>query len=200
MASGSRAGLRRTHALFYVFGLLLGLAVHPLAEAVEALLLKRWPLGDESQLVELYQAGSPAWRVGLVAGVVFAGPLVEEFLFRGAIFRGMSRIYPPGFVTIVTACIFGAVHMRWQVIVPVGMVGLVLGWLRAKSGSIVPTALAHMAFNGVSVAAIAVAPEAKYSLAVTLGELALAALLLGCVTLVGARSAVAARARELDLA
>jgi hypothetical protein len=192
-------GLRPTHALFYLFGLLLGLAVHPLADAVEELLERRFPITDHGQIIELYRAGTPGWRAGMVVASVFFGPILEEMLFRGVLYRGLRRIYPMGLATIMTAWFFGAAHMRWQAMVTIGLVGLVLGWLRAKSGSIVPTALAHMAFNAVSVAGIAIAPEAKYPLAVTLGAAPLLVVLLASVNLVGARSAMAARAREIDL-
>lgn len=192
-------GLRPTHALLYLLGLLAGLAVHPLADAVEELLERRFPITDHGQILELYRTGTPGWRAGMVVASVFIGPVLEEMLFRGVLFRGLRRIYPVGLVTIMTAWFFGAAHMHWQAMVTIGLVGLVFGWLRGWSGSIVPTALAHMAFNAVSVAGIALAPEAKYPLSVSLGAVPLLALLLAGVHLVSARSATAARARELDL-
>ncbi len=116
-----------------------------------------------------------AWLVGFAGPIVIA-PIVEEAFFRGVVQTSLQgliggRIWPSrraGVVgsVVVTAVAFAAVHLASAVdlgdLVTIGvstlLVGLVCGALRAGTGTIVPSMVAHAAFNAsaivISVAAV----------------------------------------------
>src|SRR6185369_10264971 len=100
--------------------------------------------------------------------------------------------------------LFACAHLEWQMFLPIGVVGVVLAFLRQKSGSIIPSFLLHASFNGASFVLMALskpgasAEGAAFPRPYVAAAAALALALVGCIHLV-ARSAVAARAQEMDL-
>lgn len=52
---------------------------------------------------------------------------------------------------IATAVLFTLTHGEWQMFPPILLVGLLLGGLRAASGSMVPTVILHVVYNTTSV-------------------------------------------------
>jgi hypothetical protein len=89
------------------------------------------------------------WLVPLLLAVVVVGPIGEEIMFRGFLYRGWVR---PGFVVtpiIVLTLLWSGMHMQydWFGILQVFLTGLVLGWLRWLSGSTALTMVLHMQVN-----------------------------------------------------
>ena len=197
-------GLRRTHAAFYPLALLLGATVWLPAEILAELIQRRWPL-PKDELGAVFHAASPAARAGIVLAMAVVGPAVEEILFRGTLFRALRRSHLPWLVIATTAGLFALVHLAWQVFLPIGLLGLLLGFVRARSGSLIPSFLVHGCFNAVTCTLIALtkagAEDADLNVpnAFVLGSLGAAVVLIGAIHLLGARGA-AVRARELDLA
>ncbi len=72
-------------------------------------------------------------------------PLVEEFACRGLIL-GSLRKFGDGFAIIVSSVIFGLMHGNFQQIPFAFLVGLILGYITVKSGSLW-VAIAVHAFN-----------------------------------------------------
>lgn len=72
-------------------------------------------------------------------------PLVEEFACRGLIL-GSLRKFGDGFAIIVSSVIFGLMHGNFQQIPFAFLVGLVLGYITVKSGSLWIAVAVH-AFN-----------------------------------------------------
>jgi membrane protease YdiL (CAAX protease family) len=92
--------------------------------------------------------------ITLVRGTLLAA-LGEELLFRGALF-GWLRARLPAWPTIVlTATLWTAMHVGLLVALPYVLVqGLGLGWLRERSGSVVPGMVFHAVHNSVLFAAV----------------------------------------------
>jgi membrane protease YdiL (CAAX protease family) len=89
------------------------------------------------------------WLVPLLLAVVVIGPIGEEIMFRGFLYRGWVR---PGFLVtpvIVLTLLWSAMHIQydWFGISQVFLTGLVLGWLRWLSGSTALTIVLHMLVN-----------------------------------------------------
>lgn len=195
-------GLRRTHPALYLSGLLLGVALWLPADVMLSAIEKRWPLPGEGKVAEqLFHASSPR-RIAMLAMMAIVGPVVEEVLFRGALFRALRKTHPQAIAIGTTAALFAMVHGAWQLFLPIGLLGLVLGLLRAVSGSSIPGVLLHTAFNATTCALLVMSKSENGNLDVPdafVGvSLGLAAALIGVVRLVGARSATAAVAREMD--
>lgn len=87
----------------------------------------------------------------LVIPVCVLAPVFEEVLFRGLFFHPLER---RGRALAIggTAVAFAAIHLLPYAnaplaVLPVFLVGLANGWLRARSGSIEPCIASHAAFN-----------------------------------------------------
>lgn len=196
-------GLRATSFAFYPLAILLGVAVELPADALYDAILRRFPRGGEDHFAEAYHDASSARRIAFAILIAAIGPALEEMIFRGALFRLLARTNTARMVILVTAALFALAHFEMQLLLPIGIVGLLLAFLRKTSGSIVPSFLMHGSFNAVSFALMARstpgAPDAPaFSPMIVAASAAAVLLLVGLVHVVGSRSAVAARAQEMD--
>ena len=78
-------------------------------------------------------------------------PLVEEFACRGIIL-GALRKYGDGFGVLTSAILFGLMHGNFDQMPFAFMVGLVLGYIVVKTGSLWIAVAVHAANNFISVA------------------------------------------------
>lgn len=100
---------------------------------------------------------SGVWWVtfGLVWSAVIVAPLLEEVVFRGLVQTsllgvvGQSRRW---LVVIVAGGWFAVIHtgLPWQVLPSIFVLGLVLGWLYERTGSLLPGVIVHAGFNAVN--------------------------------------------------
>jgi uncharacterized protein len=88
---------------------------------------------------------------GAVASLV--APLVEELIFRGV---GFALLEPYGewLAVIATGILFGVYHGLIVALPVLAAFGIVLGWLRLKTGSVYPCIALHALFNGVAIASV----------------------------------------------
>jgi membrane protease YdiL (CAAX protease family) len=94
----------------------------------------------------------------LIAAFIVCGPLGEELLFRGLVFERARRLWPAsaGPAMIISTLAFSLHHialnaapdslMMAQIFFTIPM-GLVMAWLRERTGSIWPGWLLHVATN-----------------------------------------------------
>jgi hypothetical protein len=207
---GAFLAFRRTSVAFYVLAILLGAALVIPADALLNAITHRFPLPPfEDPTIGLFQSASLPRKLVMGGVACVAGPFLEELLFRGALFKPLRKSFlGAALPTIVTtALLFALVHMEWQRMVHIGLIGLGLGFIRQASGSIVPSTLVHVAYNATAfIAAILLtvpgSPEVDIPtpLWVIAASVAVAVGLLGLVHLVGKRSETARRAQELDRA
>jgi ABC-2 type transport system permease protein/sodium transport system permease protein len=110
--------------------------------------------------VEAMQA-APAWL--LVICLAITPAVIEEFCFRGFLFSAFGKLLTPTRLIVVTAVIFGLFHvvtgnmLLVERFVPTTLLGLILGWIAYRSGSVWPGVLTHLTHNALLVLA------AKYS-------------------------------------
>ncbi|HET6655528.1 MAG TPA: CPBP family intramembrane glutamic endopeptidase [Gammaproteobacteria bacterium] len=109
------------------------------------------PQALEGPLSQLAQGGLFERVVMLVLAVLIA-PLIEEFLFRGAMFAAVARSWGVVAAVILTTLAFVAVHLPdkihyWPGLVAVGLLALVNCWLRLRYRSLAPAMVAHFAYN-----------------------------------------------------
>lgn len=94
---------------------------------------------------------------GLMA--ITLAPFFEELVFRGFLQPLLTRSLGIIAGVVITAVVFGSLHapeysFAWQYAVAVSLVGIVLGWVRVRSNSIIPCTVMHGAYNSVFVAAL----------------------------------------------
>lgn len=98
----------------------------------------------------LTSARAANWLWPLIAAVVVVGPAGEEIMFRGFLFRGWVAPGWRGVVAVlVITLIWSALHLQYDLlgITQVFLIGLVLGWMRWRSGSTALTTVLHMLVN-----------------------------------------------------
>ncbi len=89
--------------------------------------------------------------LGIISIVVLA-PIVEELFFRGAIQGYLMRKWDnPMWAVAVSALIFGVMHGNPVQIFFAFILGIALGWMYYRTGSLLPCMLMHFANNGASV-------------------------------------------------
>ncbi len=86
---------------------------------------------------------------GGILRIVIIAPIVEEIIFRGLIMSGFSRIYHPVFAIFFSALLFALFHLNpWQFAAAFSL-GLVLGWIRIRTGSVLACIAGHAIHNGL---------------------------------------------------
>ena len=98
------------------------------------------------RLIQLGDDPMPLWVVWLVLGLTPG--ICEELFFRGLVFSGMRRLgaWP---AVLVTALLFGLAHASIYRLLPTFILGVLLGVLRWRSGSVVPGIVMHAVNNGL---------------------------------------------------
>ena len=122
-------------------GLILGL------RQVEGLVLRLIPVTQFWRTVFGQISGSGDFARGLILAAVIA-PVVEEIIFRGIILRGFRANYGKTRALLFSSLLFGLVHLNpWQFL-PAVVLGLFLGALYIRTGTVVATIAAHAVYNG----------------------------------------------------
>ena len=96
----------------------------------------------------------------LVLSVVVGAPIVEELFFRGLTLRALESWMRPRVALVVSALVFGAVHLQVLQFPALVAIGLVCGWLAQRDGRLGRAIWAHLGFNGVTVLMLLVAVPA----------------------------------------
>jgi membrane protease YdiL (CAAX protease family) len=80
-----------------------------------------------------------------VVGLVVVAPFAEELVFRGLGFATLGRYALP-----LTAALFALAHGLPVLLIPVAIAGLALGWMRERTGSVLPGMGVHMSLNALA--------------------------------------------------
>ena len=128
---------------------LVGLVI--LIAVCDALLyLSGRDLVTQFQLQSYSTAAAEGWLLPMWLGAIVIAPAGEEVMFRGFLFRGWARtewtVWP---AVIVISVLWASLHVQydWTGIVQIFAVGLFLGFMRWRSGSMLLTFFLHALFN-----------------------------------------------------
>jgi len=114
--------------------------------AIVVIVVLRLPYKPQAFL-PLFGGGLAGFVAALVAAVVIA-PLAEEAFFRGFVFAGLRQRLGVVGAVLVSAAVFGAVHLDLATFLPVAFLGLLLTLLYEATGSLYPSIIAHACNNG----------------------------------------------------
>ena len=110
-------------------------------------LLKR--IYDSFSAIMATITGGPFWSSFLLAAI-FA-PVFEEWLCRGMVLRGLLTRMKPVWAIVVSALFFAVIHANpWQAL-NAFIIGLVMGYVYYKTGSLWLTMLIHFLNNATAV-------------------------------------------------
>lgn len=97
----------------------------------------------------LNEAGGSIVITLILVGLL--GPIAEEIFFRGFVLPGLIKRLGVGRALVISSLVFGLFHIDPGAIVPTFALGLALGWVYLKTGSIWPAIFAHGLHNTVAV-------------------------------------------------
>jgi membrane protease YdiL (CAAX protease family) len=199
--------LRPTHPGFFALAIAMGAAVYLPVSVLFSAIVRRFPVPDEGGIERIFLDAGRVERVFIGLAAVALGPIVEEVFFRGALFTPLKARLRTAQVVAITAFLFAASHALAQQILPLALVGVLLGVMRAVSGSLLPAVLLHATFNAVPMWTLATGrapPEGDANAPLPLGPaaigLAVTLALLAATLWLARRSETAARARARDRA
>lgn len=134
-----KMGAIKMYLLLFIFVFAFSVVVEPLT---------KW-MGFPSFLEQFIAKIENNKISGFISIVVFA-PLLEELFCRGIIMRGLLHHTAPHKAILWSATIFAVIHLNpWQAI-PAFMIGIAMGWLYWKSGSLWISIFIHIINNGFS--------------------------------------------------
>jgi membrane protease YdiL (CAAX protease family) len=102
------------------------------------------------QIESFTTAVAEGWAPAMLLAAIVVAPAGEEVMFRGFLHRGWART--PGTTwpaILVISLIWAGLHIQydWTGVLQIFVIGLFLGWIRARSGSTLLTFLLHALFN-----------------------------------------------------
>jgi membrane protease YdiL (CAAX protease family) len=134
------------HAALAVRFVLGGAALALAIQAASAL------VGEKSSVpLEDFFRDRPSVLMMTALGVLVA-PLIEETLFRGFLYPVIARSFGMPIGILVTGTLFGLAHSlqlagAWKQVALVTVVGIVLTYIRARTGTVLASFLVHLGYN-----------------------------------------------------
>ncbi|HEX4770528.1 MAG TPA: type II CAAX endopeptidase family protein [Bryobacteraceae bacterium] len=152
---GWRRGIVRP-GVYALLGVLLAIGVQGLLQLLRTPEVK-------SPVENLIDSRLTLFLVGVLA--VVAAPIFEEAVFRGFLQPLFSRTFGTIAGILITAALFGGLHWTeysgvWQYAAAITILGIVFGWIRARTNSLIPSTIMHACHNGVAVVGLIIS---KYS-------------------------------------
>ena len=83
----------------------------------------------------------------LFLSVAIVTPIAEELFFRGYLLDAINRKHGDWTAIIWSSILFGLVHVSPFVIGSAFMGGIIYGWIRMRTGSLLPSIACHMMWN-----------------------------------------------------
>ena len=106
--------------------------------------------GEEQGLVpEDWDSSRAGAFAAYFASVAILAPIVEELMYRGLGFRLLAP-YGAWVAILVTGLLFGAAHGLLIGFPILSLFGILLGWVRSKTGSVYPCIAIHAIFNATA--------------------------------------------------
>ncbi|MCH7526170.1 MAG: CPBP family intramembrane metalloprotease [Planctomycetes bacterium] len=143
-----RTGRDLLYGVLYLFASLSICAA--VLYATQVLMVRFWPEYPfpEHEAIERLRTGEvPAWTVWL--GTVVIAPIAEECFFRGILVTMLRNLLRSRWlVVLLSGAIFGAAHSEQPQVIPaLTALGVLLGILYLRTGSLLGPIVLHLLFN-----------------------------------------------------
>ncbi|MEQ1825612.1 MAG: ABC transporter permease subunit/CPBP intramembrane protease [Pirellula sp.] len=144
--------LHRPRPLEMLATAMLAVSLHPTYAAFAAAVGNEYKLGEQTTALlmqfDSIISSTPLWAVLLVLAVFPA--VCEELVFRGFLFAGLSRNGGHIRAILATAVLFGMSHGVLQQTITASVMGVLIGWLAYRTGSVACTIVFHTVHNSIS--------------------------------------------------
>lgn len=118
--------------------------------------------GSETQLDLIIKSSYKArFATALLAAVT--GPFVEELIYRGVLYSALQRVLGALWAVVAVSTLFTGVHVlqyynNLGVIAVIALLSIALTLLRACTGTLLPSYVMHLVFNGIQALILVVQP------------------------------------------
>lgn len=152
-------GLARPKISSLLAAALLGLVLWPAAHEVflinEQIGIDSLRLDQLTQVQALLDQLQHVSVVWVVMALAVVPGVCEEFFFRGILFSSLRSVATPWRTIVAVAVLFGLFHvvagtmLSPERFLPSTFLGLVLGWVRQRTASVIPAMLLHSLHNAL---------------------------------------------------
>lgn len=145
--------LRMPHWTSLPLAVLLGVTLHPMYVMLAEWISYTYPISEQAAAAMqpfTKQITSAPWLM-IIFLMALVPAICEELAFRGFIFGGLVREKGRLRAVAITALMFGVSHGVLQQSLAATMMGLMLGWIALRTGSVLPGILVHLTNNALSV-------------------------------------------------
>lgn len=106
-------------------------------------------IGKQENILQLFGSGFINITIAFVI-IVFIGPIIEEIFFRGYILQGAIHTFGKNIGNLITAFIFGIIHLEFQVFIPLFILGIIINNIFIKTNSLYPAIIFHVCNNCIT--------------------------------------------------
>jgi membrane protease YdiL (CAAX protease family) len=85
-----------------------------------------------------------------------AAPIFEEILFRGFLLPSLTRYMPMWGAIIISSVIFATAHLSFSEVLPLTILGIVLGFVYGRSRNLLASMMVHSLWNGATMVGLLV--------------------------------------------
>lgn len=93
------------------------------------------------------QGKDPVSLVIFFSTAAIAAPIFEEILFRGFLLPSLTRYLPAWGAIVLSSLIFAIAHLSLSEVLPLTVLGMLLGFVYARSGNLLSSMLLHSLWN-----------------------------------------------------
>lgn len=138
---------RRMSPAGWGYGICVGIAVQAVSGyfLMMAAVLVPEAMEEYAQLVESMGIGAPTLLSLLY--IVVAAPVAEELIYRGLTLRIFEKAFPFWTANVMQAALFGLMHMNLIQSTYAFLLGILLGWMAKKYGTLKGSILCHFVIN-----------------------------------------------------
>ena len=106
-----------------------------------------FPDAEQQEVITMFEEASETSIALLAFSVAILTPFAEELLFRGFILGMLMKRYEDTTAIVISSLIFAIAHEPIAMGLAFGG-GLLYGWVRVRTGSVIPGMMAHAIWNG----------------------------------------------------
>jgi len=137
---------------WWLWGLGGYLAALPLMLTVSVLNQQIWQGqgGSNPLLQTVLEAQDPIALTIFFVTASIAAPLFEEFLFRGFLLPSLTRYMSVNWAIVISSLVFAVAHLSLSEVLPLAVLGGVLGVVYTRSRNLLAPMLLHSAWNSIT--------------------------------------------------
>jgi membrane protease YdiL (CAAX protease family) len=122
-----------------------------------------WLVGGSETQLDLIIKSSYNARFATAFLAAVTGPFVEELIYRGVLYPALQRAFGALWAVVAVSTLFTGVHVlqyfnNLGVIAVIALLSIALTLLRAVTGTLLPSYVMHLVFNGIQALFLVIQP------------------------------------------